>query len=306
VDDFDPASYDEFASLGDLATGAGVDWDPATRVSRRTVPVSPDGEVSVIVWGTGNPDLVFFHGSGQNAHTWDLVTMILSRSALAVDLPGHGHSSWRADRDYSPFRLAQTVAEAGVIKTPHVLVGMSRGGMTAVRFAARQPDLVTRLVLVDTTPAGPNRSRPLTLEQRGQTALLDGPRTFDTFDEMVAATSVVIPGRPLDRIRRGVINNAKQLPDGRWTWRYDRVHDRVRSPGDTEALWRDVESLIMPVLLLQGGNSWFVQEENVDEFARRCADFRHVVVPDSGHAVQSDQPFALARHIAEFCAPVWL
>ena len=36
------------------------------------------------------------HGGAQNAHTWDTVALALDRPLVALDLPGHGHSSHRA------------------------------------------------------------------------------------------------------------------------------------------------------------------------------------------------------------------
>jgi esterase len=79
----------------------------------RLLYVRSDGggqTVSALVWGEHPPELVLLHGGGQNAHTWDTVALILGRPLLAVDLPGHGHSDWRADRDYGPWRNAEAVA----------------------------------------------------------------------------------------------------------------------------------------------------------------------------------------------------
>ena len=54
--------------------------------------------------------VVFLHGGGQNAHTWDTVIVGLGEPALAVDLPGHGRSAWRDDGDYGPMHNAETAA----------------------------------------------------------------------------------------------------------------------------------------------------------------------------------------------------
>jgi pimeloyl-ACP methyl ester carboxylesterase len=234
--------------------------------------------------------------------------MLLGRPAVAIDLPGHGHTSWRDDHDYSPVTNAATMSEAGIVDRKHLLVGMSLGGMTSIRFAATHPDLVSRLVVVDTTPGSLNRRHELTEKDRGQVALIAGPSTFDSFDDMLAATVAAVPaGRPLDRVRRGVLNNAQELPDGRWGWRYDQVRggSSISGPEASAALWADAESLTMPVLMVQGGDSKFVHPDHVAEFAERCADFQHIVIPNANHAVQSDQPHELARVIAEFSAPLW-
>src|SRR5438309_1521190 len=91
--------YDEFAHLG-----AAV---------RRADVRQRDGDVlSVVVWGDERPELVLLHGGGQNAHTWDGVALALGRPLVAIDLPGHGRSAHRADRDYWPCRNAGVVADA--------------------------------------------------------------------------------------------------------------------------------------------------------------------------------------------------
>ncbi len=59
---------------------------------RESVEVEPGRRLSALVWGDGEPELVFLHGGAQNAHTWDTVALALGRPLVALDLPGHGHS----------------------------------------------------------------------------------------------------------------------------------------------------------------------------------------------------------------------
>ena len=105
--------------------------------------------ISAIRWGEEPADLLLLHGGAQNAHTWDTVALALGRPLLAVDLAGHGRSSWRDDGRYVPAELADdvaaTAAAAAVLTTPCDLVGMSLGGLTWIALAAHHPDLVRRL-----------------------------------------------------------------------------------------------------------------------------------------------------------------
>ena len=84
--------------------------------------------------------MVFLHGGGQNAHTWDTVIVGLGEPALAVDLPGHGRSAWREDGDYGPIRNAETLLPVLREWAPaaDLFVGMSLGGLTAIRLATRR------------------------------------------------------------------------------------------------------------------------------------------------------------------------
>ena len=103
---------------------------------------------------------MFLHGGEQNAHTWDLVVTALGRPAIAIDLPGHGHSSWREDRDYGPVTNALAVARVISELAPSAagVIGMSLGGLTLIRLAADRPELVHRDVIVDVLQARPRRN----------------------------------------------------------------------------------------------------------------------------------------------------
>ena len=90
--------YDEFAYFADNASEVGLPYPAPPEVERVSVGVAPGQALSGLRWGTGAPELVLLHGGAQNAHTWDTVALALDRPLLALDLPGHGRSDWRADR----------------------------------------------------------------------------------------------------------------------------------------------------------------------------------------------------------------
>jgi pimeloyl-ACP methyl ester carboxylesterase len=276
---------DEFALLHENAAQAGVDAvPPVQRID--------SGPISALKFGAGPPRVVFLHGGGQNAHTWDTVIVGLGEPALAVDLPGHGRSAWRDDGDYGPKQNAATLTPVlrELVPKPALVVGMSLGGLTAIRLAASAPDLVPQLVLVDVTPSAPERHTQMTDAQKGTVALVQGERIFPSFAAMLEVTVAAAPHRDRESLRRGVFHNAKQLDDGTWTWRYDSM----RKGDGFEGLWDDVPALTAPTTLVRGANSVFVADEDAHEFARTAPGFRGVrVVESSGHSVQSDQPRVL-------------
>ncbi len=50
----------------------------------------------------------------------------------------------------------------------------------------------------------------------------------------------------------------------------------------------------MPTTLVRGANSYFVNDDDAEAFAKNAPGFRRThVVADSGHSVQGDQPRAL-------------
>jgi pimeloyl-ACP methyl ester carboxylesterase len=294
---------DEFGSLDETRRELGLDGGPRPRVRRERVDIGTGGHLSAVLWGDEPPQVVFLHGGGQNARTWDLVALLLGVPALAFDLPGHGHSAWRDDHDYRPERNADAVAAAlaalGV--TPACIVGMSLGGLSVLALAGRHPAIVRAAVMVDVSPESGRRREAMSTSDRGTTALMDAEPTFGTLDEAVELAAALSPGRPRSAVRRGLRNNMRQLPDGRWTWRYDTARVAM-SEADTDALWDHARQLPARSLLVRGGSSAFVPDADLRRYqhlvpALRCAD-----VPGAGHAVQSDQPAALARILAGFMA----
>jgi pimeloyl-ACP methyl ester carboxylesterase len=296
-----PIDYDELGLLGENLEELGLASRALPEVVRRAVDVAPGQRVSALVWGRGDPELVLLHGGAQNAHTWDSVALALARPLIALDLPGHGHSDWREDHDYGPRANADAVAVALEQLAPRAaaVIGMSLGGLTALALAARHPDLVRRLLLVDVTPgANAVKAEPVV-------TFVAGPESFASFDEILERTIAHHPTRSHSSLRRGVLHNARAREDGRWVWRYDR-QSRVRSAigsGDDlgfGAHWDDVETLRIPLLLVRGALSGVVDDADVAELRRRKPDAEVVRVPNAGHSVQGDQPLALARIIERF------
>lgn len=280
------ASLSEFTFLKENAQQVGASG-PLPAVQRIDTAA-----ISALKFGDATPRVVFLHGGGQNAHTWDTVIVGLGESALAIDLPGHGRSAWREDGDYGP--KLNAVAIEPVVRTfapdAELVVGMSLGGLTALRLAVTAPDLVRKLVLVDVTPSAPERHTEMTKAQMGTVALVQGDRTFPSFEAMLEVTVAAAPHRDRESLRRGVFHNAKRLDDSTWTWRYDSF----RKGDGFEGLWDDVPNLTTPTTLVRGAKSFFVNDDDATEFARNAPGFQAVhIVEDSGHSVQSDQPVKL-------------
>jgi pimeloyl-ACP methyl ester carboxylesterase len=295
-------AYDEFSLFEENASEAGLPWNGPPSVRRQSVEVAPGRRLSALIWGSDPPDLLLLHGGGQNAHTWDTMALALGRPLLAVDLPGHGHSDWPGDaRALDPGSMAEDVARVMEELAPSAqgVVGMSLGGMTSVALAARHPDLVHRLALVDITPGvDHNKSSDIA-------AFLAGPESFASFDEILERTIQFNPTRSVSSLRRGVLHNAVQRDDGSWTWR----HQLGRPSGatglhvesvDFGSLWNDLEHIGVPVLLARGALSPVVDDADEAEFRRRRPTDRVVTVEGSGHSIQGDQPVALAAILADF------
>ena len=292
---------DEFTLLVENAAELGTQSMTLPPI-RRLVHRTSDGlNVSAIAWGSQPPELVVLHGGGQNAHTWDSTLLALGRAALAIDLPGHGHSSWRDDHDYSPWTTADTVAEVVDALAPmaRTVLANAFGGLVAIPLAAGRPDLVHQLVLIDVSPSVSETTSSLTPEQMGTSALTRERVVFDTFEDMVAAARRASPSRSEQSMRRGVRHNSRELDDGRWAWRYDRL-DGISSARPLSALLDDAARIEADTMLVRGALSRFVSDADVVRLRTRLPGLRDAIIEGAGHNVQSDRPAELAVLIAGF------
>ena len=121
------------------------------------------------------PPLVLLHCLGVDHRFWDFAADLGSDfMLLRYDLPGHGASAVPPAR----YGIADLSAQlAGVLAAHRIarahVAGISLGGLIAQHFAATRPELVDRLILVDTTPRYSDELR-LMWAQRAATARAAG------------------------------------------------------------------------------------------------------------------------------------
>jgi pimeloyl-ACP methyl ester carboxylesterase len=293
--------YDEFAMFAENAEEFGIPYPAPPVVRREAVAVDADRSLSALIWGTGDPELVFFHGGAQNAHTWDTVALALGTPLVAVDLPGHGHSDQGRSGSISLADNAADLEQAVRALAPdaRAVIGMSLGGMSAIAVAARAPDLVRSLVLVDITPG-------VTAQKAGAiTAFVNGPPSFASFDELLARTIEFNPTRSVSSLRRGILHNAVQNEDGSWQWRYARFRtEEVGVRPEFGDLWEAVGGLTVPLMLVRGmAPGSVVDDADEAELLRRVPSARVEHIEGAGHSVQGDRPIELARLIEDFTSP---
>jgi pimeloyl-ACP methyl ester carboxylesterase len=254
-------------------------------------------------WGRlGRPPLLFLHGGRLTAHTWDLVCLGLRSDfhCFALDQRGHGDSAWSPTLDYGPDAHARDIERwiQHLDAVEPILIGHSLGGLNAMTYVTQSSKRVAGLVLVD---VGPGVHAP------GAQRIVDfgandpGPASFEDFVQRAVAFN---PRRDPRLLRRSLLHNLRQLPDGRWTWKYD---DRRLAPeffastkAKVEQLRERASSVTCPVLVVRGAESDVYGDAEAEAFARTLPDGRWVKVESAGHNVQGDNPPALVRVLRQF------
>jgi esterase len=258
-------------------------------------------------WGTaGQPPIVFLHGGGLNAHTWDLVCLALRRErhCVALDQRGHGESEWSPQMDYSTEShvgdLDAFVESLGL--TRFVLVGMSLGGVNALAWAGRHSDRLAGLVVVDVGPE-------IRTEGVKKIAAFTSESTpLASVEEFIERAMAFNPRRNRDLLRRSLLHNLRRMPDGRYMWKYGQRHRGKVDPDAyarrRELLWSAVERVECPALVVRGAQSDVFHDEDAARMADRFKRGRWVKIEGAGHTVQGDNPAGLLVELRAFLAEV--
>ncbi len=131
--------------------------EPANESSVQSHKIRANGYSAHFLKAGSGPSVILIHGGASDSGDWVATMTALSHSYTlhAPDLLGYGLS----DRLKGSYRLSEfvdfTLAFLGELDFErHTLVGHSIGGRVCLEIALRHPELVQRLVLIDTAGFG--------------------------------------------------------------------------------------------------------------------------------------------------------
>jgi pimeloyl-ACP methyl ester carboxylesterase len=255
-------------------------------------------------WGTaGQPPIVFLHGAALNAHTWDVVCLMLRRQyhCYALDQRGHGESGWAEDADYTGDAhrsdIEAFVDHLGL--NQFVLVGHSMGGFNAFTYAFHHSHRLSALVLVDAGPSMLTKGARRIVEFVSETA------ESDSLEQIMEKAVAFNPRRDPRLLRRSLLHNFRRTPEGKWVRKTDlrMWYGNGNSAQQREQLlerFRQTSRVTCPTLIVQGGLSDVFTPEDAQKLAASFPHGRYIQVADAGHTVQGDNPRILAHSLSKF------
>jgi pimeloyl-ACP methyl ester carboxylesterase len=276
-----------------------------TELRERFEAVDPI-DVHVVEWGDGAQPVLLVHGLGGNTVSWEPVGPLLAErlgaTVTAPDLAGYGLTRLPVGQ-HASFATHNRILDALVEDLgPAIVVGNSMGGSLSVALAARRPDRVRALVLVDPAqPLGPGqhphvgamvRMAPTMFPPLGRfvlntrARLLGAARLVDS----TLATTMTDPSRIDPALRQRLVEMTEQraaFPEATGAF-----VDSTRSLFWylTRRMPADLARVTAPTLLVHGANDRLVNVAASRALARRRPDITLEIIDDCGHTPQVECP----------------
>lgn len=267
-----------------------------------------EGEIAYIKEGNGKKVLLFLHGLSSNSDAWyrNIETLDKDYTCIAIDLPGFGKSYKNAD-EFTATYFASIVKEfAEKMKIEKfTLVGHSMGGQTAIKFAAKYPEKLDKLILI--APAGIEKF-----------SVFDG-----TAMKMVMNPTTIMASTD-EQIDRNYQLNFYKMPKEAAQMIQDRKN--IVKSADFEAhaiaiqksvkgmlddtVTLDLEKISTPTLFLFGKNDALIPNKylhptlTIDELSKTAQksikESKLVLIDEAGHFLQFEKPIEVNKEIEEF------
>ena len=238
------------------------------------VQAHPSVRLSVIDAGPRHdgPVLFFVQGAGGHALQWvnQLDHLSQRHRCIAPDLRGHGFS----DQPRKGYTVDQITADLVAvldelsIRDPVVLIAHSAGGLLAINFAARYPERLTKLALVNTAAQLP-LSKLMRLGLRLPSVLMVLVRPFLQRRGRFNAPP---------RVFKAFVENSV----GSWQG------------------WDLLPDITTPTLVIAGRRDWYVRPSLSRRTAYEMPRARLEVIKAAGHQAPLERPAAVNRSLERF------
>lgn len=241
------------------------------------VATAPGVQIHCYDTGGSGPAVVILHGlAGSAGEFFPTAAALPEFRTLLMDQRGHGGST-RHPGDVSRGAYVADVVHVieEVLGHPVVLVGQSMGAHTAILVAAARPDLVARLVLLETDAGGG--------ESEDHAAMGEYFRSWPVPFPSREAALAFLGNAPLAEAWAA---DLEERGDGFWP-RFDAGVMMEALSAVAVPRWAEWENVGAPALVVYGGNGMF-PEASKDEFVRRGRDVTRIDLPGASHDAHLD------------------
>ena len=277
---------------------AGLDQGEIVVAGHRWV-YAVAGEAAPGGHASDKPVVVMIHGfTGSKENWYPLADRLRGRCRMLIpDLPGWGDSERKADADYG--FVAQSERMAAFIRAlsprkPVVLLGHSMGGGIAALVAARHPELVAKVGLLDAAGVRFNDNQfGLDVLAGKNPFAVEDAASLRRYIDIVFHRQAAKPWIPWPA-SRGLI--AKRRNDAAFE---QAVLERIGRGPERFAPGEAAAQIRQPALLLWGKQDAVIDPSALALYAAQMPQARAVLVDNAGHMALMEQPRQVADAVVQ-------
>lgn len=262
------------------------------------VQLAASSSIYIVSSGQG-PDMVLLHGWGMHGGYWSGLVAGLEKDfrVHCVDLPGHGHSDYESEQTIEHYVERIVSALDDTVGQPVILLGWSLGGLIAQRITLAYPELVSRLVLIASTPAfvqghdWPHATTAEVLEAFAKNLATDYRSTLIRFLALQVRGSEQ-QQQSLRELREQLFSRGEPDMAG-----LRRGLDLLR---DVD-LRNELQAITQPVSIVAGERDTLIPAAVCGDIAKLLPNVETHIIPKAGHAPFLSHPIQCLEIIKQFC-----
>jgi pimeloyl-ACP methyl ester carboxylesterase len=285
-------------AVGQLTEPASIALAQSIQLSAIATPLSNQPITTTYVHlGSGGTPILLIHGFDSSVLEFRRLLPLLceDNETWAVDLLGFGFTDRLAGIAYSPIAIKTHLYYfwKSLINQPVILVGASMGGATAIDFTLSYPEVVKKLVLIDS--AGLAAGSPLS------------KLMFPPLDYL--ATQFLSNLKVRDRVSRiGYKNQTLASIDALYcgalhlqmpNW-HQALIAFTKSGGYSAFKFKKLAEIVQSTLILWGDSDKILGTGDAMKFKKAIPHSTLTWIQDCGHLPHLEQPQITVQHISEF------
>lgn len=247
--------------------------------------------------GNAAVDFLLLHGLAGRGREWKSTAEWLTKygHVIALDQRGHGQSQ-SIIPDFSREAYVQDTIKVieQYCDAPIVLIGQSMGGLNAFLVAAKYPDLVKALIVIEATPEPDPKA-----QDNIRNWLESWPVPFRNFDD----AKRFFGGDTL--YGRTFAESMEKRPDGYWP--AFNNEDMIHSIKDvvSQNYWEDWRKISCPTLVV-GGEKSFISQDLLRIMAKNITDGRYICISEAGHDLHLEVSSTFREVVESFLEEIFI
>lgn len=243
--------------------------------------------------GEGKP-LIILHGLFGSSDNWLSIAKMLGNEykVYLLDLRNHGSSPHSDDFSYDAMSadLLEFIKEHS-IEDP-LIMGHSMGGKTAMKFALSNPEVLSKLIIVDIAP----RYYPVHHD-----VILEGLQAIDIENlKSRREADETLAGYVKEQgVRQFLLKNLTRNDEGGYEWKMNLpvISEKIENVG--EGIKED-SSFEKPALFINGATSGYLQEKDEELIYRLFPEATIQTIQGAGHWVHAEKPEEFTNMVRAF------